>query len=93
MGSRLLRLLNFATVQYYAATRREWDGAGYDDMERSPRIITKLKIQSMMIEYTIFHIMIYIYIYMIMCIYVYRYRNGNECKMDVGIDKHTVMEL
>ena len=30
---------------------------------------------------------------MIMCIYVYRYRNGNECKMDVGIDKHTVMEL
>lgn len=91
MGSRLLRLLNFATVQYYAATRREWDGAGYDDMERSPRIITKLKIQSMMIEYTIFHNIIYIY--MIMCIYVYRYRNGNECKMDVGIDKHTVMEL
>ena len=61
-------LLNFARVQHCAATRKEWGVPGYDDMDRSPRSVTKLKIQTAKDwEYSLLHTLWY----MFMCISVY----------------------
>ena len=61
-------LLNFARAQHCAATRKEWGEPGYDDMDRSPRSVTKLKIQTAKDwEYSLLHTLWY----MFMCSSVY----------------------
>lgn len=46
MGNCLLKPVSFKQRQRYAATRREWGGAGYVDMERSSKGISKFKTQT-----------------------------------------------
>lgn len=84
MGNCLLKLLNFETMQHCAATRREWDGAGNDNMERSPRRFTKLKTQAAQDwVYNPFYIHCDIYVCVCMCISVYI---DIELEMDMDVD-------
>lgn len=84
--------MSFETIQHNAATKREWHGARYGDMERSLRSIPKLKTQTAKDWITYNPFCMHCDIYVCVCIYVYI---GIEMKMniDVDIDIHVDKKL